>query len=90
MEPSFDNAEYVAHVSGLAEKSADPDVQAALQNYATILERIRLCLDHRQMFIPTDAMRSILTHGAESPHDRSLTYDDYLLSARFYQHRQAP
>lgn len=85
MEPDFNNAEYVAHVSGLAEESANPDIQAALRNYAQVLERIRICLDHRQMFIPTDAMRSILTHGKESQHDRSLTYDDYLLSAKFYK-----
>lgn len=85
MEPDFNNAEYVAYVSGLVEKSTDPDVQAALRNYAMVLERIRVCLDHRQMFIPTDAMRSILTHGTESQHDRSLTYDDYLLSAKFYK-----
>lgn len=85
MEPNFNNAEYIAHVSGLVGKTTDPDVREALENYATFLGRISTCLAHQQMFIPTDAMRSIIVHGRETSFDRSLTYDDYILSAKFYR-----
>lgn len=84
-EPSFSNADYRAHLLGLADSTADPSVKAALTNYALLLERVEVCLAHGHLFIPTDAMRSILTHGHERRDELPLTFDDYLLSARFYK-----
>lgn len=84
---SFDNVDYRNEVAGLADSQADPAVSTALHNYVELLRRVQALMSHTNMFIPTDSVRNIILFGEDAGCERSLTFDDFILSARQYREK---
>lgn len=84
----FSNSDAVRHVVGLALLQSDPNVKAALDNYAELLRRLQVLMAHEHLFITTDSVRNIILFGKDGGPERKLTFDDYILSAKFYGDRQ--
>lgn len=85
---TFSNSDAVQHVAGLALLQSDPDVKAALENYAELLRRLQVLMAHEHLFITTDSVRNIVLFGVDAGPERKLTLDDYILSAKFYGDRR--